>query len=325
MAYRKGMIFAPVVVRAGLRMTALERRLGRFMRSEEGHGGEAGAGGGGEGGAGDGGAGSGEPQVSAAWYGALSADKVDDKTPSDADWMKNKNFTDPAAMVKSYRSLEARIGKGVEVPGEGATAEQIATFRKAIGVPENVDGYAMTVPEGWEADMALFGPLREVALAAGTPATAWQAMIDKATAKIMDDHNALVDTQNAELAEWKREAGAQADQNLIIAQRGFDAFGFSKDEIQAMQTSLGAGGTKKMMELGLKIGRLSGEDGFIQGKRDFGVSAADARSALQAFEKDGGKVTKLREKDQATIAEHSRLIEMVTAAEEAEKRQRDAA
>lgn len=322
MAYRNGRIMSVAVIGAGLRMTALERRVGRFMRSEEGHeqpGGEGGAGGaGGEGGAGEG-------QQAAPWYGSLSGDKLDDKTPSDADWMKNKNFTDMPALVKSYRSLEGRIGKGVEVPGEGATPEQIATFHRAIGVPETIEGYKLNVPEGWEADMSLFGPLRDVALSGGMPASAWEAVTDKAMAKIMDDHNALVDAQNAEMAEWKREQGAQADQNLILAQRGFDAFGLTKDQVQAMQTALGAGGTKKMLEHGLKIGRLSGEDGFIEGKRDFAVSGADARAALTAFEKDTAKIAKLREKDAATMAEHARLIEMVTQADEADRRQRDAA
>jgi hypothetical protein len=312
------------VIGAGIRMTALERRMGRFMRSEAGHDDQSGGAGAGAADELDTGAGGGE-DAGAAWYGALSADKVDDKTPSDADWMKNKNFTDLPALVKSYRSLEGRIGKGVEVPGEGATSEQIATFHRAIGVPETAEGYKLNVPEGWDADMALFGPLRDVALAGGMPASAWEAVTDKAMAKIMDDHNALIDAQNAELAEWKREAGAQADQNVILAQRGFDAFGFSKDEIQAMQSSLGAGGTKKMLDLGLKIGRLSGEDGFIEGKRDFAVSGADARAALSAFEKDGAKIAKLREKDAAVVAEHARLIEMVTQADEAERRQRDAA
>lgn len=297
--------------------------MGRYMRSPDGHGDAGTSAGSGDAG-GDGGTG-GEAPPEAPWYGSLSADAPDEKTPSDADWMKNKGFTDPGAMVKSYRSLEGRLGKGVEIPGEGATAEQIATFNKAIGVPETIEGYALNVPEGWEADMALFGPLREAALAGGMPAKAWDTAIGQAMGKIMNDYNALVDGQNAERTAWAKAAGGQADHNLALAQRGFAAFKLSPDDVQKMQTAWGEGGTTKALDLGLLLGQLSGEDGFIGGKRDFAVSAADAKASLAAFEKDGAKLQKMRDGDEATRAEWNRLIAQVSAAEEAEQRGQSAA
>jgi hypothetical protein len=35
----------------------------------------------------------------------------------------------------------------VKIPGEGATEEDVATYRKAIGVPESAEGYTLSIPE----------------------------------------------------------------------------------------------------------------------------------------------------------------------------------
>ncbi len=35
----------------------------------------------------------------------------------------------------------------IKIPGEGATDDEIAAYRKAMGVPDTVDGYQLTIPE----------------------------------------------------------------------------------------------------------------------------------------------------------------------------------
>lgn len=68
----------------------------------------------------------------------------------DSAWAKEfaKNEKPWDALVKSHANALDLVGKkGVEIPGEGATAEQIATFNKAIGVPEAPAGYTYTPPD----------------------------------------------------------------------------------------------------------------------------------------------------------------------------------
>lgn len=298
----------------GVRMTTLERRIGRLMRSEDGHGDDGQGGGGAGAGAGADGDGGGE-EAPKAWYdGQLSAEVVDDKTLPDALWMKNKGYDGLAATVKGFRALEAKLSNGnrIEVPGEAATDEQRAAFAKAIGVGENVDAYAFEAPEGWEADMQVLPALREAALKGGMPVAAWNAQVEAFKGLVMDQHNALVDGQNAERDALYKEWGAQKDLNTTLAQRGFDAFEIKPEEIQAMQTALGEGGTRRMLELGLKLGRMSGEDGFIPGgKKDFGIAPAEARSELARLEADREFIGKLRDKDPVAVARHERLLAII--------------
>ncbi len=65
-----------------------------------------------------------------------------------------ERFTDPMALLKSYKDAQEHIrSKGVAALPENATAEQIAAFNKAIGVPETVEEFIKAVevaaPEGY--------------------------------------------------------------------------------------------------------------------------------------------------------------------------------
>lgn len=62
------------------------------------------------------------------------------------------NFKDLPSMVKSLihtKQLASGKMEGyIKVPGEGATPEEVAAYRKAQGVPDAPDGYELKKPEG---------------------------------------------------------------------------------------------------------------------------------------------------------------------------------
>jgi hypothetical protein len=69
----------------------------------------------------------------------------------DADKLKSTlgKFKEPVELAKSYVALQAKLSQGgVKVPGEKATPDEISAYRKAVGVPEAVDGYKLTRPQG---------------------------------------------------------------------------------------------------------------------------------------------------------------------------------
>lgn len=297
-------------------------------------GADAGAGGGGAEG-GDAGAGGGgdagkatsdtAKDVDASWYGALS-DEADEGVLSDAAWMKNKGYADLPAMLKAMRGLEAKVGaKAIEAPGEDASAEQVAAYRKAIGVPEAVDGYALDIPEGWEADMAMFQPLREAAFAGGMPEGAWKALTEAYKTKIIDDHNAMVDAQNGEREAVLREWGAAKDANLVLFKRGMATLGLKPEQATAVQTVLGEGGTRQLMALGVKLGQLTEEDRFVAPteRKASGMSLDTAKRDLAALEKSREHFDKVRSGDKTAIAKQNALIEFI--ASEEVRRRREAA
>jgi hypothetical protein len=74
-----------------------------------------------------------------------------------------ENVKDRATFVKNYASAQRTISKGdadfaekfaekskgmVTIPGDDASEDDIKAYRKATGVPESVDGYAMDIPDG---------------------------------------------------------------------------------------------------------------------------------------------------------------------------------
>ncbi|NYT42317.1 hypothetical protein HZY97_16210 [Sphingomonas sp. R-74633] len=313
---------------AGIRITAAERRMGRLMRAPDGHGDDDGGGGGGDGGGDDLADPPADPPADTPpWYGDLSAD-AKGSAPSDRDWMTGKGFTDPAAMVQGYRALETKLGerKGIEIPGDDATDEAKAAYRAAIGVPDSAEGYAVNIPEGWEADMAILGPLSQDAHEIGAPKAVFDALAEKMISRFVVAHNALVTQHDSERAAVEAGWGGQKAHNLELYRRGMVAFGFTAEEAEKMQVALGEGGTRKMMEAGLKLGQLSNEDGFIPGsRRDFGITPDAARIKLAEREKDREWVARLQAKDPATVAEHARLVAVTSEDDERKAREARAA
>src|SRR3546814_10894878 len=71
-----------------------------------------------------------------------------------------EKFTSPAEVVKSYAALQSRLGRSVVKPGPDAAPEEIAAYRRQLGVPESAAGYEVRLPEDLPA------PLRDDAAGA---------------------------------------------------------------------------------------------------------------------------------------------------------------
>lgn len=75
--------------------------------------------------------------------GELDAARKGDRLPQ-----VPEKFRDPAtgqvrteALLKAYRDLEKRMSGMVKVPCPDCSAEELAAFRRGIGVPDSADGY----------------------------------------------------------------------------------------------------------------------------------------------------------------------------------------
>jgi hypothetical protein len=73
--------------------------------------------------------------------GAPSLSSVIPESYREKDWVK-QNTKDPESFFKFVDNLNTTVGKkGVIVPGEKATPEEIKAYHTALGVPGNPDGY----------------------------------------------------------------------------------------------------------------------------------------------------------------------------------------
>lgn len=144
-----------------------------------------------------------------------------------------------AALATSYASTKALVGKKLEAPGETATPEQVAAWRKVTGAPEKPEDYGSLRPEAIPEDLwdkegegkfaALAhkhhlppGAVKEIAALHGEM---MQAGLQGAEA----EQTAMLESEGAKLkAAW----GTQYDANLGAAQRFAETIGLdSKNPI----------------------------------------------------------------------------------------------
>jgi len=150
---------------------------------------------------------------------------------NDAEALKRlARFPDETALFKSYRALEARLSSGdlKKALPDGATAEEVATWRKENGIPENEAGYVekLALPNGLvlgEADKPIVAEFAKAALESNVDPKAFNGLVAKYYA-IQDQQKAVQETADAtfkqESEDALRKAWPAADfrQNLTAIQ-----------------------------------------------------------------------------------------------------------
>ena len=135
-------------------------------------------------------------------------------------------FDDLVKATVHAQSLVGQKAEGVIIPGEGAQPETIAAYRKAIGVPDNVEEYKLNRPEGlpdelWDDTVAQ--KYRDFFHEQNVP----PAVANQLVAMHLEDQNAQMELlgqqQAATIAEGEkalRQAwGHGFDDNLALAKR----------------------------------------------------------------------------------------------------------
>ncbi|NBW07962.1 MAG: hypothetical protein EBR82_08040 [Caulobacteraceae bacterium] len=81
------------------------------------------------------------------WRKQIAGDNADDLKALE-------RFPDEGALYKAFRDTQTALRESgrIKIPGENATPEEVAAYRKAMGVPDGPDGYKVSVkpPEGYE-------------------------------------------------------------------------------------------------------------------------------------------------------------------------------
>ena len=235
-----------------------------------------------------------------------------------------KRYATPENFAKSYRELHKKLSAGHQAPtlGDNATAEEVAAYRKQIGVPETADGYGLSFGEGTkpsEADtevLAGFGKFmhdRHIPPAGVKAAFEWytQRIAESRDAAVAAEQNAKVDA----LVELRKDfPGTELKRNLAIADEFLEAH------------ELGA-----LLEARLPSGKLVKHDaGALKAIIAAARSYADDESLIGGDGAGGGKSLE-EEKDELirksvsgtklTPAENSRLDAIYGALHAREERQ----
>ena len=232
-------------------------------------------------------------------------ESVTDAVPDERTWLdsladdergfvRNKGWSSPTDLLKSYRHLERKIGAdAVRIPGPAAEPSDVAAFWSRLGHPESPEGYALPAPEdvpGYSDDMAAW--FRQAAHAVHMPAEMAQLLHDRYVERFLQDARdadgeAYRRMQESE-AELKAEWGAAFEHRRQLANRAIRALGGGPlfEELEASGMANSAALARAFAVVGEK---LYAEDRFVEGGRtaDFLPSPDAARQEIQRLRADG--------------------------------------
>lgn len=200
------------------------------------------------------------------------------------DW--RTGITDEAARKEAERSqtlndfavrmadMRKTISKSIQPLRANAKDEDVAAYRKAIGVPDTPDKYEFKMPEEFPEGLlddkeveAKVGEFSKLAHAANIPAAAYGNIMEwyfneiaaMESAKIKADETFAEETKNVLKDQW----GAQYDRELAYSKKG-EAFAFGKDleAFRSLETKDGkfVGDHPVVVAALNKIGRATSED-----------------------------------------------------------------
>jgi hypothetical protein len=149
------------------------------------------------------------------------------------EWLEAKFWTDKGpnveALAKSYDVAQRALGRKAQAvlpPTEKSTPEEVAEYRKALGVPESPEGYQLKpeqLPEGVTWDESVAKRAAELAHKHNVPAAAMQEFMkfDMERAALMNQAAAgMIDAQlEAGRTELQRVWGDKMPEKIELARR----------------------------------------------------------------------------------------------------------
>ena len=213
------------------------------------------------------------PDAPAVEPAAPATDWRDRYAAGDAQFRKRLDrFSDESAFVKSYRAMEQKMSSGEmkkSLP-EGATAEEVATWRKEAGLPEKPEGYVekLELPKGLvlgEADKPIVAEFAKAAFDGSVEPKQFNGMVAKYYEIMEAEQGKRQDQDNQQATEGddllRTEWGPDYRRNKIAANNLLaslpDAFHY---EVNGKKVYGGA-----LIAARMPDGKLVGNDpGFLQ-------------------------------------------------------------
>ena len=228
-----------------------------------------------------------------------------------------KDFKDPGDMAKAWVArgkLFSKQNEGmVKVPGEGATPEQIATYRKAIGVPGSAEEYGLDVAE----DLRHLVPKESLGVYAamfhdlGIPKAQAQQLVTRHAEMQANLVRGIVTEYAKQREALKTQWGPETfDRRLTLASRAIEVL--VNEEDHAFLNRPGIAGHPFFLRLFARLGEEMAEDGIIQSDVA-GVKTTEAMaSRAQEIIRDPQWLAGKHPQQEALTAEYTKLQRQLT-------------
>ncbi len=210
-------------------------------------------------------------------------ESVDDQTElhdvSSIDWRATiddpdlhrlaERYESASAMAKAVSDLRRETATRIKPLNDNATPEEIAAYRKQVGAPLSMEGYAFEMPRGIEPTETDAAFQNEMARAMhGAHVTEVQAKAlssafnDFVAKQQADVENVSAVVREQSVVALKREFGADYDRNIEIARRA--AFDFGSDSfVEFLETKsvdgVPLGDHPAFIKAFARVGRSAGE------------------------------------------------------------------
>lgn len=245
--------------------------------------------------------------------------------------IKGKDWSEAGpVLAKNYLNAQKLVGaEKLVLPTKDSTPEQVAEFRKKLGVPDKFDEYGIALPEGMKEEQLNKESLdtwRQRLHAQGIPKAAAEAIIKDylADTKGMMDAQAKAqeDQSKAWAAELKEKFGQNYDKNINLARYALEEF--SDPKLVEWLEASGAGNNPTVVEFFAKVGAAMSEDrprtGAGGGATGEPRTKAQAQAAINEFNRNEAKQKALWEANhpqhEAVVKERDALFKIAFAEDE---------
>lgn len=188
-------------------------------------------------------------------------------------------------LAGSYLALQSLMGQGrVVIPKDANDITAWQAYDKALGIPEEADGYNLEAPEG--VDMTGFNELMKVNhIPPAAAKNIFDALVNDFTVmQESEEKEAETKMQQAE-ASLRKEWGLKYKENIDNAANCLRKMCDSEDEYNYYNQKIG--NDAKMLKLLAKMGEMTAEGnlgGFDGGARkSFTLTPAEAQAELNAI------------------------------------------
>lgn len=201
---------------------------------------------------------------------------------------------DVPTLAKRFVDTKAFVGrKGVILPGENATPEELAAFHTALGRPEKPEDYEIaapeSLPEGFPYAPELESAFRQWAYEEGLSATQAKNLFNKYLKANVENFTTQTEAQKAEfkasqdaiVAELHKDWGDKYEENFGIAQTAMREF-FPPGSKALAALDKVMGDEPDLIRMAYTIGKRMGEAGFVKGDMSATASLDTRRQELMA-------------------------------------------
>ena len=208
---------------------------------------------------------------------------------------KGQDWTEVGpSLAKAFVETKKMVGAkapALVVPGEGATPEQVAAYRKATGVPDAPDGYSISWPEfppGEALDEAAQTAWLTRMHQIGAPTHIVQAFATLYGQHVNMLHNGYRREAEAAGQELRRDWGPNYDANLGPANRAIQQYG--GDALVDLFAQNGMGRHPLVVRTFSQIGQDLVEHGAMPGDTVGRVTPEEAQERMKTLQADLLKV-----------------------------------